>query len=138
VVLQHLHGLAVGGDDNDEPALCTQLRRTASHMTTMVLLGPDGHDAQVGWELRRALASLGEALNLPRQMHRAVRGTLCGDLARPEAVAETLLRLKPRTPSMPPPPLLWTRPKPNRKPPTPSTPTPRLRWPRPCRRWADS
>jgi dTDP-4-dehydrorhamnose reductase len=62
-------------------------------MTSIVLLGPDG---QVGWELRRALAPLGELLALPRQAQHPVHGTLCGDLARPEAVADTLTRLKPR------------------------------------------
>ena len=53
-------------------------------MTRIVLLGPDG---QVGWELRRALAPLGEVLPLTR-----AEG---GDLAQPEALASTLRRLKP-------------------------------------------
>lgn len=50
----------------------------------IVLLGPDG---QVGWELRRSLALLGEVIALPR-----VAG---GDLAQPEALAARLRELRP-------------------------------------------
>jgi dTDP-4-dehydrorhamnose reductase len=55
----------------------------------IILLGPDG---QVGWELRRALAPLGELIALPR----GDGGTgPCGDLARPDALAATVLALQP-------------------------------------------
>lgn len=50
----------------------------------MILLGPNG---QVGWELRRALAPLGELIALPRDAG--------GDLARPDALAEALRALRP-------------------------------------------
>jgi dTDP-4-dehydrorhamnose reductase len=53
----------------------------------IVLLGPDG---QVGWELRRSLAPLGEVIALPRRVD-----DLCGDLARPGPLADTLRRLRP-------------------------------------------
>ncbi len=49
----------------------------------IVLLGPDG---QVGWELQRALAPLGELIALPRSM---------ADLAQPEALAASVLALRP-------------------------------------------
>jgi dTDP-4-dehydrorhamnose reductase len=56
----------------------------------IVLLGPDG---QVGWELRRALAPLGELIALPRL---PLNGAgLCGDLARADRLAATLRALKP-------------------------------------------
>ena len=55
----------------------------------IVLLGPDG---QVGWELRRALAPLGELIALGRADS---TGTLCGDLAQPDALAATLRTLRP-------------------------------------------
>ncbi len=55
----------------------------------IVLLGPDG---QVGWELQRALAPLGELIALPR----ATPGsTLCGDLAQPERLVASLRSLQP-------------------------------------------
>lgn len=55
----------------------------------IILLGPDG---QVGWELRRALAPLGELIALSR----GDGGTgPCGDLARPDALAATVLALRP-------------------------------------------
>lgn len=50
----------------------------------IVLLGPDG---QVGWELRRALAPLGEVITLPRSEG--------GDLAQPAALAARLRALRP-------------------------------------------
>ena len=59
----------------------------------IVLLGPTG---QVGWELQRALAPLGEVTALG---HRS--GSLpadpgaCGDLSQPDAVVATLRRLQP-------------------------------------------
>ena len=55
----------------------------------IVLLGPNG---QVGWELRRALAPLGELMALGRT---DPSGSLCGDLARPAALAKTLRSLRP-------------------------------------------
>jgi dTDP-4-dehydrorhamnose reductase len=51
----------------------------------IVLLGPDG---QVGWELRRALAPLGEVLALTR-----AEG---GDLAQPTALAAAVRALRPQ------------------------------------------
>ena len=55
----------------------------------IVLLGPDG---QVGWELQRALAPLGEVVALPRL---APGSTLCGDLAQPERLVASLRALQP-------------------------------------------
>ena len=56
----------------------------------IVLLGPDG---QVGWELRRSLAPLGEVLALPRSL--ASDPSLCGDLTHAERLADTLRALRP-------------------------------------------
>ena len=56
----------------------------------IVLLGPDG---QVGWELRRSLAPLGEVLALPRSV--ASDPSLCGDLTQAERLADTLRALRP-------------------------------------------
>ena len=56
----------------------------------IVLLGPDG---QVGWELRRSLAPLGEVLALPRRL--ASDPSLCGDLTQAERLADTLCALRP-------------------------------------------
>ena len=58
----------------------------------IVLLGPDG---QVGWELQRALAPLGEVTTLRRESRRADGSPLCGDLAQPEALAASLRALRP-------------------------------------------
>ena len=58
----------------------------------IVLLGPDG---QVGWELQRALAPLGEVTTLRRNALQANSSTLCGDLAQPEALAASLRALRP-------------------------------------------
>ena len=55
----------------------------------IILLGPDG---QVGWELRRALAPIGEVIALARGD--GSPGT-CGDLARPDALAATVKALRP-------------------------------------------
>ena len=55
----------------------------------IVLLGPDG---QVGWELQRALAPLGEVIALPRA---ASGSKLCGDLAQPERLLASLRALQP-------------------------------------------
>ena len=58
----------------------------------IVLLGPDG---QVGWELQRALAPLGEVTTLRRESRHADGSPLCGDLAQPEALAASLRALRP-------------------------------------------
>jgi dTDP-4-dehydrorhamnose reductase len=54
----------------------------------ILLLGPNG---QVGWELQRALQPLGEVIAPGR--HDA---DLCGDLARPDALAATVQRVHPQ------------------------------------------
>ncbi len=54
----------------------------------ILLLGPDG---QVGWELRRALAPLGELVALGR----GGADGLCGDLTCSAALADTVRRLSP-------------------------------------------
>lgn len=53
----------------------------------ILLLGKNG---QVGWELQRALAPLGRLTALDRHTT-----DYCGDLARPDALAQTVRRLKP-------------------------------------------
>ena len=53
----------------------------------ILLLGKNG---QVGWELQRSLAPLGEVLALDR--HSA---TYCGDLSKPGQLAQTVLEYKP-------------------------------------------
>jgi dTDP-4-dehydrorhamnose reductase len=53
----------------------------------ILLLGKNG---QVGWELQRSLAPLGELIALDR--HSAVH---CGDLSRPEALAQTVRDVRP-------------------------------------------
>ena len=58
----------------------------------IVLFGPDG---QVGWELRRSLAPLGDVIALTRAAVNHGTGTLSGDLSQPELVADSLRRLKP-------------------------------------------
>mgnify|MGYP000958987867 CR=1 FL=1 len=55
----------------------------------IVLLGPNG---QLGWELRRSLAPLGELIALPRL---AADGTPSGDLSQPDALVATLRQLRP-------------------------------------------
>jgi len=54
----------------------------------VLLLGPNG---QVGWELQRSLAPLGEVISLGREG----RDGLCGDLTRLDALAETVRAVKP-------------------------------------------
>ena len=56
-------------------------------MLKILLLGKNG---QVGWELQRSLAPLGEVLALDR--HSAA---YCGDLSKPEQLAQTVLTYKP-------------------------------------------
>jgi dTDP-4-dehydrorhamnose reductase len=53
----------------------------------ILLLGKNG---QVGWELQRSLAPLGEVLALDR--HSTI---YCGDLSKPEQLAQTVLAYKP-------------------------------------------
>jgi dTDP-4-dehydrorhamnose reductase len=53
----------------------------------ILLLGKNG---QVGWELQRSLAPLGELLALDR--HSTAH---CGDLSKPEQLAQTVLAFKP-------------------------------------------
>ena len=53
----------------------------------ILLLGKNG---QVGWELQRSLAPLGEVLALDRHST-----TYCGDLSKPEELAKTVLAYKP-------------------------------------------
>jgi dTDP-4-dehydrorhamnose reductase len=56
-------------------------------MLKILLLGKNG---QVGWELQRSLASLGEVLALDRHsIH------YCGNLAQPEQLVQTVLTYKP-------------------------------------------
>ena len=61
----------------------------------ILLLGKNG---QVGWELQRALAPLGQLVALDRQGLPAQAGlpALCGDLNDPAALAHTVRALKPR------------------------------------------
>lgn len=56
----------------------------------ILLLGKNG---QIGWELQRSLAPLGELLALDRHSSEAEGG--CGDLTRPDALCETVQRLRP-------------------------------------------
>ncbi len=49
-----------------------------------------GKNGQVGWELQRSLAPLGEVLALDRHST-----TYCGDLSKPEQLAQTVLAYKP-------------------------------------------
>jgi dTDP-4-dehydrorhamnose reductase len=56
-------------------------------MMKILLLGKNG---QVGWELQRSLAPLGEVLALDRHST-----TYCGDLSKPEQLAQTVLAYKP-------------------------------------------
>jgi dTDP-4-dehydrorhamnose reductase len=53
----------------------------------ILLLGKNG---QVGWELQRSLAPLGEVLALDRHSTQ-----YCGDLSKPEKLAQTVLTYKP-------------------------------------------
>lgn len=54
----------------------------------ILLLGKNG---QVGWELQRSLAPLGEVIALDRHGHNGLQG----DMSKPEAVKQTILKLKP-------------------------------------------
>jgi dTDP-4-dehydrorhamnose reductase len=50
-----------------------------------------GQNGQVGWELQRALAPLGELIALDRSS----QGGLCGDLSNLDGIAETIKRVAP-------------------------------------------
>ena len=54
----------------------------------ILLLGKNG---QVGWELQRSLAPLGEVIALDRQ----AIGGLCGDLSNLSALRATIRQVKP-------------------------------------------
>jgi dTDP-4-dehydrorhamnose reductase len=54
----------------------------------ILLLGPNG---QVGWELQRSLAPLGELIALSRQGNQG----LCGDLSDPESLTATVKAISP-------------------------------------------
>ena len=56
-------------------------------MLKILLLGKNG---QIGWELQRSLAPLGEVLALDRHST-----SYCGDLSKPEQLAQTVLAYKP-------------------------------------------
>lgn len=56
----------------------------------ILLLGPNG---QVGWELQRSLAPLGELVALDRHSTETEDG--CGDLTQLEALRQTVLTLRP-------------------------------------------
>jgi dTDP-4-dehydrorhamnose reductase len=56
-------------------------------MLKILLLGKNG---QVGWELQRSLAPLGEVMALDRHST-----TYCGDISKPEELAQTVLAYKP-------------------------------------------
>ena len=56
-------------------------------MLKILLLGKNG---QVGWELQRSLAPFGDVLALDRHST-----TYCGDLSKPEELAQTVLAYKP-------------------------------------------
>ncbi len=57
----------------------------------LLLLGRNG---QVGWELQRSLAPLGELIALDRQADAGGQG-LCGDLSRLDELAQTVRALRP-------------------------------------------
>ena len=63
------------------------VRRLNNEMLKILLLGKNG---QVGWELQRSLAPLGEVLALDRYS-----SPYCGDLSQPEQLAQTVLSYKP-------------------------------------------
>jgi len=57
----------------------------------LLILGCKG---QLGWELQRSLAPLGQVVALERDASSNVDG-LCGDLSQPDALAETVRRVAP-------------------------------------------
>jgi dTDP-4-dehydrorhamnose reductase len=58
----------------------------------IVLLGPQG---QVGGELQRSLAPLGEVIALGREGHRQYAG-LTGDLSQPDALVRSIAQIRPQ------------------------------------------
>jgi dTDP-4-dehydrorhamnose reductase len=72
----------------------------------ILLLGKNG---QVGWELQRSLAPLGELIALDRQR----RPELCGRLQPARRPARHVRAVAPTSSSMPPPTPPWTRPRAN-------------------------
>ena len=68
-----------------------------NHPPRILLLGKNG---QVGWELQRSLAPLGELIALDRHPcphpHDPHAPPLCGDLADLEALARTVQQLRPQ------------------------------------------
>jgi dTDP-4-dehydrorhamnose reductase len=67
-------------------------------VTRILLLGKSG---QLGWELQRSLAPLGEVIALDRgggkpPWREPSSSPLCGDLGRPEQLAATVLALRPQ------------------------------------------
>ena len=57
-----------------------------------------GASGQVGWELQRSLAPLGELIALDRHgngLHDGTHGNLCGDLANFSSLAETVQKVRP-------------------------------------------
>ncbi len=50
-----------------------------------------GRDGQVGWELQRSLAPIGDVIALSR----ATEGRLCGDLEKPDALRQTIASVAP-------------------------------------------
>src|SRR5215510_13562844 len=63
-------------------------RRASGARMKILLLGKNG---QVGWELQRSLLPLGELVALDRH---GAEG-LCGNLSRPDALAQTVRELRP-------------------------------------------
>ncbi|MFJ4141188.1 dTDP-4-dehydrorhamnose reductase [Pseudomonas sp. NPDC089734] len=59
----------------------------------ILLLGKNG---QVGWELQRALAVLGEVIALDRHTSQTAYGELSGDLSSPDSLRDTIRRLQPQ------------------------------------------
>ncbi len=62
-------------------------QREQEHILKILLLGKNG---QVGWELQRSLASLGQLLALDRHST-----DFCGDLSQPERLAQTVRDWRP-------------------------------------------
>lgn len=59
----------------------------------ILLLGKNG---QVGWELQRSLAPLGEVIALDRHGDRASTGSLTGDLNDPHGLEQTITAVRPQ------------------------------------------
>ncbi|RMQ45498.1 dTDP-4-dehydrorhamnose reductase [Pseudomonas cichorii] len=59
----------------------------------ILLLGKNG---QVGWELQRSLAVLGEVIALDRHTAQTAYGELSGDLSNPDGLREAIARVQPQ------------------------------------------